>query len=133
MTRIRSAALALAVAAGCALAGPALAGGPGGGPAQMQGPMQGQGRKMSPERQQAHQQMLEQMRAHDARLEELVTAMNQARGQAKVDAIAAVVNELVAQRRTMRAHVEQMQQMRGQGTMSGPGGAGPGGPPKTSP
>ncbi len=48
-----------------------------------------------------------QMEAHDARLDELVAAMNAAKGDAKVDAIAAVVNELVSQRRTRRAHMDQ--------------------------
>lgn len=82
------------------------------------GPMPpGHGRMMSPERLQAHQQMMEQMRAHDARLDELVKAMNEATGQAKVDAIAAVLNEMIAQRRTMRAHMEQMRPMPGTGKM----------------
>lgn len=53
-----------------------------------------------------HGEMREKMRAHDARLDELVAAMNAAQGDAKIDAIAAVVNELVAQRRTRRDHME---------------------------
>ena len=75
--------------------------GPGGGP----GPM--------------HAAMMEQMRAHDAKLDELVTAMNAAKGEAKVDAIAAVVNELVAQRNTRRAHMDERWK-RQQGDGAGP-------------
>jgi len=52
-------------------------------------------------------------KAYDARLDELVVAMNQAQGEAKVDAIAAVLNELINQRREMRAHRERMWQLRG--------------------
>ena len=54
-----------------------------------------------------HAGMRAQMQAHDARLEELVAAMNSAEEEKKVDAIAAVVNELVAQRRTRREHIEE--------------------------
>jgi hypothetical protein len=51
--------------------------------------------------------MRAQMQEHDARLEELVSSMNSAEGEAKIEAIAAVVNELVAQRRTRRAHMDE--------------------------
>jgi hypothetical protein len=44
----------------------------------------------------------------DARLDTLVSAMNKASGDKKVQAMAAVINELVAQRKTMRAHMHQM-------------------------
>ena len=54
-----------------------------------------------------HARMRAQMQEHDARLEELVSAMNSAQGEAKIEAIAAVVNELVAQRRTRRAHMDE--------------------------
>jgi hypothetical protein len=37
--------------------------------------------------------------------------MNAAHGEAKIDAVAAVVNELVAQRRTQRAHMEERWKM----------------------
>ena len=55
-----------------------------------------------------------EMKAADQRLDELVTKMNSASGQAKVDATAAAVTEIVAQRRTMRDRMMQMHQ----GTMS---------------
>lgn len=58
---------------------------------------------------QAHQKMMEQMKATDARLDTLVQQMNGATGQAKVDATAAVVSELVTQRKTMHEGMDSMQ------------------------
>ena len=52
--------------------------------------------------------MMKMMEASDARLDQLVRAMNSATGQKKVDAMAAVINELIAQRKTMRGHMRQM-------------------------
>lgn len=49
-----------------------------------------------------HEKMTAEIKAADQRLDGLVTKMNAASGQAKVDAIAATVTEIVAQRRTMR-------------------------------
>ena len=57
---------------------------------------------------QAHQRMMEDMKATDARLDTLVQQMNSATGQAKVDATAAVVSELVTQRTTMFDRMEGM-------------------------
>jgi hypothetical protein len=54
-----------------------------------------------------HAEMRAEMQAQDARLGELVAAMNAAEGDQKIDAIAAVVNELVDQRRARRAHMEE--------------------------
>lgn len=48
------------------------------------------------------------MDSADARLDRLVSTMNQATGSRKVQAIAAVINELVTQRKTMRTHARQM-------------------------
>ena len=42
---------------------------------------------------------LEMMRQHEKKLDELMAKMNEAKGEAKVDAIAAVLNELMAQRK----------------------------------
>lgn len=103
--------LAACVLAPCALAqemgeGPRPRGGPGG--------------MMSPEqRQQMMKQRMEEMQARDAELEKLVATMNQASGAAKVDAIAAVVNELVAQHRMRHAQRGQMRKMRGGHRMGG--------------
>ena len=59
--------------------------------------------------------LLEQLRASEGRLEELVATMDSSQGDAKTDAIAAVVAELVAQRKSLLDLVESqpgmMQQM----------------------
>ena len=61
------------------------------------------------------QQMMQSMekmhasqKAMDDRLASLVREMNNARGSAKVDRMAAVINELVAQRQQMRDAMEKM-------------------------
>jgi len=48
-----------------------------------------------------HQKMMADMKASQKRLDDLVAAMNQATGDDKVDKLAAVVTELVAQHREM--------------------------------
>src|SRR4026207_1782286 len=48
-----------------------------------------------------HQKMMADMKASQKKLDDLVAAMNQATGDAKVDKLAAVVTELVAQHREM--------------------------------
>jgi len=48
-----------------------------------------------------HQKMMADMKASQMKLDELVAAMNQATGDDKVDKLAAVVTELVAQHRDM--------------------------------
>lgn len=54
------------------------------------------------------QEMMQKMQARQAKLDELVAAMEAAEGTARVDAIADVVKELVAQRRAMNEHMQQM-------------------------
>lgn len=54
-----------------------------------------------------HEQMLAEMKANDARLEALLANVNTASGEAKVDALTAVVGELISQRKAMH---EQMMQ-----------------------
>jgi len=61
--------------------------------------------------------------ALNRRLDSLVARMNGATGSRKVDAMAAVITELVAQRRAMRAHHREM--MHAPGMMHGPGGPPP--------
>jgi hypothetical protein len=61
-----------------------------------------------------------EMDSLDARLDSLTSRMNRSTGNARVEAMAAVINELVAQRRAMRAHHREM--MQGPGKMHGPGG-----------
>jgi hypothetical protein len=66
-----------------------------------------------------HEQMMAEMKVSDGRLDALVKEMNAASGNARVDAIAAVVNELARQNRAMHEHMGQMHQqmMSGRGMM----------------
>ena len=66
-----------------------------------------------------HEQMMAEMKAGDAKLDALVEDMNAAAGEAKVNAIAAVVNELVQQHKSMHGRMGQMHQqmMGGRGMM----------------
>jgi hypothetical protein len=66
--------------------------------------------------------MMAEMKANRARLDTLVQQKNSASGNAKVDAIAAVVTELVRQQNTMHDRMGQMheQMMSGHGMMGGP-------------
>lgn len=57
-----------------------------------------------------HEKVMAEMKASDERLDQLVTTMNSASDQAKVDATAAAVTEIVAQRKTMRERMMQMHQ-----------------------
>ena len=66
---------------------------------------------------QAMQQRMRVMDSMNARLDTLLLQMNRATGNAKVTAMAQVINELVTQRRTMQAHMHQM--MQSHGTMGG--------------
>jgi hypothetical protein len=56
-----------------------------------------------------HEKMMAEMKAADLRLDGLVAQMNAATGQPKVDATAAVVSEMVAQRKAMRDGMMKMQ------------------------
>ncbi len=62
---------------------------------------------------QMHEQMMAEMAAGDQKLDSLAAQMNAAQGAAKVDAIASVINELLAERKQMREHMA---------SMMGPGG-----------
>ena len=69
-----------------------------------------------------HQQMMAAMKAADVKLDELVKDMNAGTGEAKISAIAQVVNELVRQQKTMHEHMGMMdQQMMMQMMMGGRG------------
>lgn len=85
--------------------------------ARMHGPMMGGGerpmdREAMMERcqqmMQHRQQMHEHMQQMDEQLEQQVQAMDQAQGEAKVDAMADVVHTLIEQRRQMHEHHRQM-------------------------
>jgi peptidoglycan hydrolase CwlO-like protein len=79
-------------------------------------PALAQNRPMTPQQMQEkceemmakHQQMQQEMAAMDARLEELVQQMNAATGEARVDAMAEVINELFEQRRDMHEMMMEM-------------------------
>jgi hypothetical protein len=55
-----------------------------------------------------HNQTMADMKALDASLDEKVAAMNTAKGNAKVDAMAAVINEMASQRKQMMAKMSNM-------------------------
>ncbi len=55
--------------------------------------------------------MQTKMKAMDEQLDKLVADMNAARGSKKVDKMAAVIDELVAQRKEMRAQMQTMMPM----------------------
>jgi hypothetical protein len=55
------------------------------------------------------EKLMTEMKAADQRLDDLVAKMNAASGMDKADAIAAVVNEMVTQRRTMRDGMMKME------------------------
>ncbi len=70
------------------------------------------GMAMTPEHMAAmHKQMMADHAAADARLRPLVDRMNAAKGDARVDAMAAVVAALVSERATMRGHMDHLAQM----------------------
>ena len=73
------------------------------------------------------QRMMTMMAADDEKLAGLITAMNAAKGDQKVAAIAAVVNELAAQRTRMQTHMRMQagmmdRMMSHMATMHGPDG-----------
>jgi len=68
-----------------------------------------------------HQHMMADLKASDARIDELVAAMNRATGDARVEAIAQVVNELVRQEKALHEHMGMM----GRHMMMGAGGGMP--------
>jgi hypothetical protein len=95
----------------CAAMAPAAAHGQAGGPAAKSehhgaehGATQHQAGKMGhcPQMQGMHEQKMADMKAMDARLDEKLAAMNAAKGDAKIDAMAAVITELASQRKAMQ-------------------------------
>jgi len=66
-----------------------------------------------------HEQMMAEMKAADSKLDALVKQMNATTGDAKVNAVATVVAELVRQHRSMHERMGQMHQqmMGGRGMM----------------
>ena len=68
-----------------------------------------------------HQQMIADINAADLKLEELAKDMNAATGDARIAAIAHVVNELVRQQRAMHEHMRTMDQQMMKRMMGGRG------------
>ena len=67
-----------------------------------------------------HKEMMAKMEAMDARLDGLVKTMNAATGSKKTNAVAAVINELVAQRKQLRDEMmKHMMAHMGMGMMKG--------------
>lgn len=66
-----------------------------------------------------HEQMMADMKAADSRLDALVKEMNAATGDAKLNAVAATVTELVRQQKSMHERMGHMheQMMGGRGMM----------------
>ena len=56
-----------------------------------------------------HGSMMQQAQELDSRLDGLVAAMNEAQGEKKIDAVAAVVDELVAERKALNHTMASMQ------------------------
>jgi hypothetical protein len=52
-----------------------------------------------------HAQILETQKAQDAEIDKLLATMNQATGEKRINAIVAVINKLVEQRKTMHAEM----------------------------
>jgi hypothetical protein len=74
-----------------------------------------------------HQQAQEDMQAMDARLDEKIAAMNNAKGDQKMSAMADVINELASQRKEMRDKFSNMHQAKMCGMMGKMGMHGQGG------
>jgi hypothetical protein len=64
--------------------------------------------KMDKEWQAKHEKMVAEMNAMDTRLDEKLAAMNAAKGDQKIEAMAAVINELVSQRKAMEESFNPM-------------------------
>jgi hypothetical protein len=87
-------------------------------PSQAPTPSRGPGSANMQGMMKMHSQMMADMKAADAKLDALVTAMNASSGDAKLNAVAAVVTELVRQQKSMHEHMGQMhEQMMGGGMM----------------
>jgi len=73
--------------------------------------------------QERQQRMMQKCKAMDTRLEELAATMNTATGQQKIDAMAALLNELVQQRKSMHTMMMQMREDMMSGMMGKEGGS----------
>lgn len=67
---------------------------------------------MSDQHMKERDEMMSRMKEMDARLDEKVAAMDAAKGDQKVEAMAAVIKEMVSQRKDMQEHMMKMHDMR---------------------
>ncbi len=74
---------------------------------------------MSGDHMKEHDEMMSKMKEMDARLNEKVAAMDAAKGDQKVEAMAAVIKEMVSQRKTMQEHMMEMHETKGHEHMKG--------------
>ena len=73
----------------------------------MQGKMAGMGDQHA-KMMAMHEKMMADKKAMDAKMDQKVAAMNAAQGTAKTDAMASVINEMVAQHKQMTTHMDSM-------------------------
>ena len=71
---------------------------------------------MSGDHMKEHDEMMSRMKEMDARLDAKVAAMDAAKGDQKVEAMAAVIKEMVSQRKEMQEHMMKTHEM-GKGHM----------------
>lgn len=63
--------------------------------------MQGMDKQKHREMMPKHAKMMEEQKKQDAEIDKLLAEMNEAKGEKRVDAIVAVINKLVEQRKAM--------------------------------
>ena len=73
--------------------------------AQDTGSMQGMDQKEHRQMMPKHAKMIEEQNAQDAEIEKLQAEMNAATGEKRINAIVAVVNKLIEQRKTMHEKI----------------------------
>lgn len=73
--------------------------------AQDSGGMQGMDQQKHREMMPIHAKLIDQQKAQDAEIEKLLAEMNSATGEKRIDAIIAVVNKMVEQRKAMHAEM----------------------------
>ncbi|MGA2401770.1 MAG: hypothetical protein ABSG91_08690 [Syntrophobacteraceae bacterium] len=67
---------------------------------------------MSEHHMKEHDEMMSRMKEMEARLDAKIAAMDAAKGEEKVEAIAAVIKEMASQRKDMQEHMMKMHDMR---------------------
>jgi hypothetical protein len=73
--------------------------------AQQPSAMPGMDKQKHREMMPMHSKMMEMQKTQDAEIDKLLAEMNAATGEKRVDAIVAVINKLVEQRKTMHAEM----------------------------